>query len=143
MVHMTISTIGIRFFAECQMFFLGHSVKKYLPRGALGKVILLVTTTFTENRTLGRGRRHSAKTTLPNAKHSANGDTRQRAISSHLYLMAVNFAECRSLAIDKEASLSSVYLRHSAKYIFIFFFSQPNFFYYIPTLCRPASSILA
>jgi hypothetical protein len=50
---------------------------------ALGKVLLSVMTMFTESRTLGIGR-HSAKTALPSAEHSANGDARQRAVSSRL-----------------------------------------------------------
>jgi hypothetical protein len=47
-----------RRFAEC-----------FLP--ALGKVPLSITTTFTESRTLGT-EIHSAKKSLPNAKHSVN-----------------------------------------------------------------------
>jgi hypothetical protein len=43
-----------------------------LPRATLGKVILSVTTTFTESRTLGTGR-HSAKTVLPSAVALALG----------------------------------------------------------------------
>jgi hypothetical protein len=39
---------------------------------ALGKVLLSVTTTFIESRTLSTGR-HSTKTALPSAKHSAKG----------------------------------------------------------------------
>jgi Na+-translocating ferredoxin:NAD+ oxidoreductase RnfA subunit len=50
---------------------------------SLGKVTLLVTTPFTECRTLGIDR-HSIKTSLPSATRSANGDARQRAISSRL-----------------------------------------------------------
>jgi hypothetical protein len=45
---------------------------------ALGKVALSATTTFTESRTLGKGRQ-SAKTALPSVEHSANGNARQRA----------------------------------------------------------------
>jgi hypothetical protein len=39
------------------------------------------------------------------------------------------------LALGKEASLPSVFSRHSAKYFFIFFlFLPPNFLWYVPTL---------
>jgi hypothetical protein len=54
-----------------------------LPSAALGKVLLSATTTFTETRTLGTGR-HSTKKVLPSAKHSANSDAWQRAVSSSL-----------------------------------------------------------
>jgi hypothetical protein len=37
----------------------------------------------------------------------------------------------------------SVLFWHSATYIFIFFFSQPNFLWFVPTLCIPTCSILA
>jgi hypothetical protein len=68
-------------FAEC--FFVGHSAKKSLPRAVLGKVLLSVMTTFTESRNLGI-ERHSAKISLPSAKHSVNGDARQRVVGSRL-----------------------------------------------------------
>jgi hypothetical protein len=63
-------------------------------------------TAFME-RTLGT-ERHSSKTVLPNTNHSAKPGTRQRAVSSRLYLTAVIFAEYRSLTLGKEASLPSV-----------------------------------
>jgi hypothetical protein len=47
-----------------------------LPSAALGKVLLSVTTTFIESRTLGTGK-HSAKTSLLSVEHSANGDARK------------------------------------------------------------------
>jgi hypothetical protein len=72
----------------------------------LGKVLLSVTTTFTESRTLGIGK-HSAKTSLPIVKHSANGNAQQRAVSRRLKLTAVIFAESRVLAVGKKSSLSS------------------------------------
>jgi hypothetical protein len=46
--------------ALCRVLFVGHSAKTSLSSAALGKVLLLVTTTFTKSRTLGT-RRHSAK----------------------------------------------------------------------------------
>jgi hypothetical protein len=58
----------------------------------LDKVMLLVTTMFTESRTLGTGK-HSAKTSLPSAKHSANSNARQRVVNRRLKLTAVIFAK--------------------------------------------------
>ena len=59
------STTGIRTFTECQalcrVLFVGHSAKTLLPSAALGKVLLSVTSSFTERRTLGI-ETHSAKT---------------------------------------------------------------------------------
>jgi hypothetical protein len=45
---------------------------------------------------------------LPSAKHSAKVDSRQRPVSSRLYLTVVIFAEGRALALGKEATLPSV-----------------------------------
>jgi hypothetical protein len=61
------------------MLSIAYSANKSLPSFAFGKVLLSVTTAFTESRTLGTGR-HSAKTSLPSAKHSKVG-VRQRAVS--------------------------------------------------------------
>jgi hypothetical protein len=74
---------------------------------ALGKVLLLITTVFIESRTLGT-ERHSAKTTLSSAKHSANGGARQRTVSSHRLLTDVIFVERRALAFGKKATFSSL-----------------------------------
>jgi hypothetical protein len=52
--------------------FVGHSAKKALPSATLGNVRLSAKSPFTECWTLGTGR-HSAKTSLPSVKHSANG----------------------------------------------------------------------
>jgi hypothetical protein len=54
--------------------------------------MLLVTITFTESRTLGTGK-HSAKTSLPSAKHSANSNAQQRVVNCHLKLTSVIFAK--------------------------------------------------
>jgi hypothetical protein len=103
-------TTGIWLFTECstlcQVFFVGHSAKDSLPSAVLSNVLLSVTTTFTESRTLDTGR-HSAKSALPSAEHSANGDAQQRVISSHLYMTVVSFAESWVLALGKEATLLS------------------------------------
>jgi hypothetical protein len=52
-------TTGTRLFVECsslcRVHFFKHSAKNSLPSAALGKVLLSVTTTFTESRTLGIG----------------------------------------------------------------------------------------
>jgi hypothetical protein len=69
--------------ALCRVLFIGHSTKKSLSSAALDKVMLPVMTTFTESRTIST-QRHSAKTSLPSAKHSAKTDARQRAVSSRL-----------------------------------------------------------
>jgi hypothetical protein len=63
--------------------FSGHLAKKSLPTAALGKVLLSVTIMFTKSRTLGIGI-HSAKIALLSVKHWANGDSRQRVVSSRL-----------------------------------------------------------
>jgi hypothetical protein len=68
--------------ALCRVLFIGLS-KAVLPRAALGKVLLSVTTMFTESRTLGTVR-HSAKTSLPSAKHSVKAHARQRVVSNRL-----------------------------------------------------------
>jgi hypothetical protein len=73
---------------------------------ALGKVLLSVTTTFAESSTLGTGI-HSAKISLPSAKHLAKGGSRQRAVSRRLKLTAVTFTERKVLALGKESSLPS------------------------------------
>jgi hypothetical protein len=110
----------------------------------LGKVLLSVTTAFTESRALGT------------EIHSANNGPRQRAVSGRLKLTTVIFVERRASTLVKEAALPSVWRLtldttcctecqkwHSTKYIFIFFFSQPNFLWYVCTLCRPTCTILA
>jgi hypothetical protein len=72
----SICTTGIQGFAECcnlcRVPFVGHSTKKDLPSAALGKARLSATRLFTECWTLGT-ERHSAKTSLPSVKHSAQG----------------------------------------------------------------------
>jgi hypothetical protein len=71
-------------------------------------------------------------------------------------MMAVNFAKRRSLALDKEDSLPSAprsilgkesfaeyHFWTLDKVYFIFFFSQPNFLQYVPTLCGLTCFIFA
>jgi hypothetical protein len=74
---------------------------------ALYKVLLSIMTSFTESSTLDT-EIHSAKKPVPSAKHSANNGPRQRAVNGRLKLTTVNFAERRTLTLDKEASLPSV-----------------------------------
>ena len=89
-------TTGIRAFAECRTLcrvpFLGHSAKTALPRAALGKVRLSVTSLFTERRTLGTGP-HSAKTCLPSVKHSAKVALGKGLSATVLKLTAVSLCQ--------------------------------------------------
>jgi hypothetical protein len=68
------ATIGIRVFAECRtlcrVHIVGHSTKDALPRAALGKVLLSVTSWFTECRTLGKG---GARQRAVNGRPKADG----------------------------------------------------------------------
>jgi hypothetical protein len=58
--------------------------KKSLPSAILGiLVILSITSTFTESRTLNTDR-YSTKTSLPSINRSAKGDARQSVLSSRL-----------------------------------------------------------
>jgi hypothetical protein len=119
--------------ALCRVFFVGYSTKKSLSSAALGKVLLSVTTTFTESKTPGT-EKHSAKTPLSSAQHSANDNSRQRVVNHCLKLTAVIFVESRVLALGKpvrhsaEQALPSVPVGHSAKYIFIFFILPTKLF---------------
>jgi hypothetical protein len=58
-----------------------------LSSAALSKVLLSVTTAFTESRTLG------TEKSLPSSKYSANDSAQQRAVSSRIKLTTVIFAE--------------------------------------------------
>jgi hypothetical protein len=130
---------SVRSFAECflsdtrQSFALGNELvyraQDTRHRNTLSK------DTFVECRTLGEG------------------GSRQRAVSIRLKLTVVNL--CRGLALDKENSLPSVNQLTLGKYLFtkclflalgktyfIFLFWQPNFLWYISTLCRPTCIIL-
>jgi hypothetical protein len=53
------------------VLFIGHSAKSTLPSAALDRVLRSVKRLFTECRALDTAK-HSAKTVLPNVKHSAN-----------------------------------------------------------------------
>jgi hypothetical protein len=141
----TSSTTGIRDFAECRTLcrvsFVGHSVKKALPRAALGKVRLSVTSLFTEYRTLGTGP-HSAKTCLPSVKHSAKKALSKGPSAVVLKLTAVSL--CREPRTDtRQRRLCRVSSIDTRQTIFLFFtFWPPNFLWYVPTLYRPTCTIL-
>jgi hypothetical protein len=77
-IHLSSLTTGIRLFAKCsvlcQVLFVEHSAKPSLLSVPLGKVLLSITTTFTESWTLDTGK-HSAKSALPSANYSAKSDS--------------------------------------------------------------------
>jgi hypothetical protein len=137
-------TTGIRAFAECRTLcrvpFLGHSAKMALPRAALGKARLSVTSLFTECRTLGTGP-HSAKTCLPSVKHSAKGALGKGPSAAVPKLTAVSlcrepmvgtrqrvfFAECRPVD-TRQRTLYRVPTLDTRQSIFLFLlFCLPNF----------------
>jgi hypothetical protein len=131
-----------------------HSAKKALPRAALGKVWLSVTSLFTECRTLGTGP-HSAKTCLPSVKHSAKVALGIGPSAAVLKLTAVSlcreprigtrqrgfFAECQ-ICGTRQRTPCRVSSQDTRQSIFLFFrFCLPNFLWYVPTLCRPTCII--
>jgi hypothetical protein len=127
--------------------FVGHSAKMALPRVALGKVRLSITSLFTECRTLGTGP-HSAKTCLPSVKHSAKVALGKGSSAAVLKLTSVNlcreprigtrqrgfFAECQICGTrSSQDTRQSIFL--------LFRFCLPNFLWYVRTLCRPTCII--
>jgi hypothetical protein len=74
------------------MFFAGHSTKKSLSSAALGKVLLSVTTAFTESRTLG-------KEIFVECQTLENGSARQRVVNRRLKLTTIIFAKSRVFAL--------------------------------------------
>jgi hypothetical protein len=112
--HVTVYTTGIRAFAECRwlcrVLFIGHSAKTTLPSAALGKVLRSVKILFTECRTLG------------------TDGSRQRAVSGRLQLTSVSLCRVSNIGHSAKDALPSVFSRHSAKYIFIFFILSPKLF---------------
>jgi hypothetical protein len=124
----------------CRVFFVGHSAKKTLPSAAFGKVLLSVTIVFTKSRTLGT-KIHSAKCSLPSAKHSTK-TTLGKGPSAAVYSWRpLTFAERRDLALGR-AYFVECYVWTLGK-IYFYFLSQPNFLWYVSTLCRPTCTILA
>jgi hypothetical protein len=114
--------------------FFGHSAKKSSLSVALGKVLLSVT---------------AACQTLGERQRSAKGRQQSSKADDHYLYRAPSFwlgkeasLSVLRLTLDK-ACLPSAILEHSTKYIFLFLFSQPNFLWYVPTLCRPTCTILA
>jgi hypothetical protein len=132
-------TTGIWLFAKCLALCPVLSVGS-LPSAALGKVLLSVTSTFTESRTLGT-EIHSANKSLLNAKHSSNSGARQRTVSSRLYSWrSLSLPSAESWHSTKkflglmstgwhstEHAMSSAVFGHSAKYIFTFSFPNQTF----------------
>ena len=104
-------TTGIRGFAECRtlcrVHIVGHSTKDALPRAALGKVLLSVTSSFTECKTLGT-EIHSAEISLPSVKHSAKAALGKGPSAVVYSWRPLTFAEHRALALGKDTSLPSV-----------------------------------
>jgi hypothetical protein len=102
-------------------------------RKTLGKEI------FAECQTLGEWR-HSTKGRQPPS--IADGrylcrapgfGTRQRSLFAKCLMYDTRHSTlCRVSPLDTQE-----------KYIFIFFFFQPNFLWFVPTLCRPTCTILA
>jgi hypothetical protein len=82
---------SVKFF--CRVYFIGHSVKQALPSATFGEERHPAQTHFVEHQTLGIIQ-SSAKVSLPSVKHSTKRDPRPREVESHLYLTAVNYAEC-------------------------------------------------
>jgi hypothetical protein len=54
--------------------------------------------------------------------------SRQRAVSGHLQLTAVSLCRVPNIGHSAKDALPSVFSRHSAKYIFIFFILSPKLF---------------
>jgi hypothetical protein len=103
---MTTSSNTIRIRGFCRVFFVGHSAKKPLPTTALDKVLLSITNSFAECKTLGT-ERHSTNISLSSAKHSAKSALGKGPLAAVYCWRPLTFAEGRELALGKEASLSS------------------------------------
>jgi hypothetical protein len=101
----SILTTGIMAFAECQLLcrvlFLGHSAKQPLLRAALGKVLLSVTSWFTECRTLGI-EKLSAKTRLLSVKRSAKAALGKGPSAVVLKLTTVSLCRGPRSALGKD-----------------------------------------
>jgi hypothetical protein len=142
---------SVVFFAECllsgtrqrRLCRVPHSVKlgarqraplpsaEHSAQGALGKV------KFAECQTLGKG---GSRQRVVSDRPKADGrQSLPRANGWH----SANSLLCRVLHTWHSAkdALTSVFSRHSAKYIFIFLFCLPKFLWYVPTLCRPTCII--
>jgi hypothetical protein len=152
-------TTGIRLFAKCsalcRVLSIGHSAKTSLPSAALGKVLLSVTTAFTESRILGTEIHSTKKSaecrTLSERRRSAKG-RQHPSIADGRYLCRAPsfgtqqssfFAECFSSDTQHNTLCRVPFLDTRQITFFIFLFSQPNFLWYVHTLCRPTCTILA
>jgi hypothetical protein len=140
----------------CRVLFVGHSAKKPLSSATLGKVLLSVTIAFMRaGLSAQKYTRQWCLSQVPNTRRTvALGKGPSAAVYSWRPL---TFTECRALALGKEASLPSVnrltlgracfaechFWTLGKVYFLFFFFSQPKFLWYVPTLCRPTCIILA
>jgi hypothetical protein len=123
-------TTEIWAFTKCsalyRVLFVGHSAKKPLPSAALGKVLLSVTSSFTECRT--HHRNTLSKEVFAECRTLGEGGARQRAVSGRLELTTVNlcrgpsvgtrqrrfFAECQPVTLGKA-------------YFYLFYFTNQTF----------------
>jgi hypothetical protein len=112
-------TTEIRTFAECQplcrVLFLGHSAKKPLPRAALDKVLLSVTSSFTKSITLAQ--KHTRQRHIC---REANTRQRWRSVKDRLKLTAVSLYRTEGRHSTKRLLCRVPNIWHSAKHIFIF-----------------------
>jgi hypothetical protein len=91
----------------CRVLFVGHSAKKSLSSAALGKILLSITSSFTECRTLDT-EIYSAKMSLPSA-----------ALGKVLLSIMSSFTECRTLGTEIHSTKMSLpSAEHSAKAAF-------------------------
>jgi hypothetical protein len=105
----------------------GHSAKRALLKAALGKVRLSVTSLFTECRTLGTGP-HSAKRCLPSVKHSTKKVLGKGPSAAVLMLTAVTLCRVPNIRHSAKKALPSVFYRHSANHIFVFYILATKLF---------------
>jgi hypothetical protein len=137
------------------VLFLGQSAKQPLPRAALGKVLLSVTSWFTECKTLGT-EKLSAKTRLPSGRHSSKAALSKGSSVANLKLTVVSLCRGPRSTLGKEASLSSAKYLALGKdlftecllwtlgktYLYFFNFGNQTFCGIVPTLFRPTCTIL-
>jgi hypothetical protein len=93
----------------------------------LGKVLLSITTAFTESRTLGTGRHFAECQTLDERRCSTEG-RQQPFITDGRYLCRAPGFGTPQTRRSANHALPSATVKHSAKYFLFFFtFFQPNF----------------
>jgi hypothetical protein len=135
-------TTGIRAFAECflsgtrQSPALGNDnicqEQDSRDRNTLGKDFFVECATLDEGRFSAKGRQPPSKADGRYLCREPSSGTRQRSF----------FAECPPFD-TRQSKLCRVPQLDTRRSIFLFFlFCQPNFLWYIPTLCRPTCTIL-